>query len=463
MMLMFVSRVSWHHILSFGILAIALAWAEPSCRAAENIAEPALQFPSPREPALLASMETPEGSATETKPELTDIPASDAIDSTAPNELTEVIQERHPNGTIRLERHVMQDANDNFLNHGSWVMFNDRGHETARGEYRQGKRTGIWVRTHVSVRELDLGLAPNAAQFTPPFLSVAQFTDGELNGSWAVLDSRERKMVMLNYAQGRRDGKSVWYSPGGAVWREIEYKLGVRDGEFVEYAVDRSPAKHYTYVAGSRIEQQIEWYSRGVKKLEAAVLHTPEYAGTIDDWWAGSSRELPIEQQRVGRASVSLQVVGMRHGAWRVWHPNGQPAASGKFENDAPVGPFTWWHTNGQMACEGQYERAQPVGRWVWWHANGQRESQGTFATGVQTGRWLWWDAQGQVAKSASFAEDGAGLQMSLRPEGVVPPVVDVDTSPTTPLVSGSQSAKNRPTPASTFPAASRATPAVWR
>ena len=367
-------------------------------------------------------------SAPELVPPITALPP---LSAEADN--SDVIQARHPNGKIRLERQVTQDANDNFVNHGSWVMFNDRDQETARGEYRLGKRHGNWVRTHVTLRELDLTLPPNAAQFTPPFLSVAQFVEGELHGPWTVIDANDRKVMSLNYAVGKREGRNEWFYPNGSPWREIEYKQGVRAGQLTEWSPDRSVAKQYRYLAGQRIVQQTEWHAKGVKKLAASYLQTPEYAGTVDDWWAGSSRELPIEQRRQGSGpAISLQaVVGMRHGGFQGWHANGQPAITGQFEQDQPVGQFKWWYANGQQACVGQYERSQPCGHWVWWHANGQKESQGSFIVGGQQGKWLWWDSEGRVAKSALFDDASSGLQLALRPEGLRAPQIDIDPAST--------------------------------
>ncbi|MBS0211433.1 MAG: hypothetical protein JSS27_21030 [Planctomycetes bacterium] len=363
--------------------------------------------------------------------------------SGGPARSTEFVQERHPNGKIRVEREVTQDANDNFVNHGVWTMFNDRGEETARGEYRLGKRHGNWQRSHVALRELDLPFAPNAAGFKGPFLSTAQFQDGLLDGVWLITDLEDRKVVELHYSGDRRDGKCTWYFPNGNVWREVAYKQGVRDGQFVEYAGDGSVAKQYQYTDGARVVVQVEWYKKGQKKLEVDTLQPPEFAGTVDDWWAGSSRELAADLQRQS-APVTIKVVGVRHGGWKLWHASGQLAASGQFEHDRPVGKFEWVHANGQQACRGEYVQGQPVGVWTWWHANGSKEANGSLQTGSQIGKWLWWDDEGRVVKSAQFTDSQSGLQLTLLPEGIQPPAADIDAAET---------AAKRPTRTASTPA----------
>ena len=55
---------------------------------------------------------------------------------TVSNGHPEVIKERYPSGEVKIEREVTQDAGGNYLNHGAWKMFDERGNLVAQGEYR---------------------------------------------------------------------------------------------------------------------------------------------------------------------------------------------------------------------------------------------------------------------------------------------------------------------------------------
>ncbi len=70
-----------------------------------------------------------------------------------PTSETEVIKERYPNGSVKIEREVTQDDDGNYVNHGMFKTFDERGNLTAQGEYRNGKRQGTWIRWYRSVAE----------------------------------------------------------------------------------------------------------------------------------------------------------------------------------------------------------------------------------------------------------------------------------------------------------------------
>src|SRR5215469_2449125 len=102
----------------------------------------------------------------------------------------EVIRERFPNGSIRIEREVTQDADGNYVNHGSWKMFDERGTILAEGHYRNGERDGTWNRWY-RVKEAELFTKVPYSQFTGPFVSQASFRNGKLHGKWAIYDSKQ--------------------------------------------------------------------------------------------------------------------------------------------------------------------------------------------------------------------------------------------------------------------------------
>lgn len=58
----------------------------------------------------------------------------------------EIVRERYSNSQIKTERHVTQDTNGNYINHGSWVRFDERGRMVGGGDYKLGLREGKWTR-----------------------------------------------------------------------------------------------------------------------------------------------------------------------------------------------------------------------------------------------------------------------------------------------------------------------------
>src|SRR5262245_23466688 len=65
------------------------------------------------------------------------------------NTANEVIRERHANSAVKVERHVTQDAEGNYYNHGLWTQWDEKSRLVGSGEYRYGKRQGRWLRWYV--------------------------------------------------------------------------------------------------------------------------------------------------------------------------------------------------------------------------------------------------------------------------------------------------------------------------
>src|SRR5262245_30634896 len=77
----------------------------------------------------------------------------------------EVIKERFPGGAVKIEREVTQDAQGNYINHGTWKMWDQKGNVVAQGQYDRGNRTGEWIRWYRSVTEAELLSKPPYQQF----------------------------------------------------------------------------------------------------------------------------------------------------------------------------------------------------------------------------------------------------------------------------------------------------------
>ena len=58
----------------------------------------------------------------------------------------EVVRERYPNTHVKIERETTLDSHGNYVNHGSWKMWDTAGNVVAEGQYNMGKRSGQWTR-----------------------------------------------------------------------------------------------------------------------------------------------------------------------------------------------------------------------------------------------------------------------------------------------------------------------------
>jgi antitoxin component YwqK of YwqJK toxin-antitoxin module len=323
-----------------------------------------------------------------------------AIDSEKPSDSdsprTEIIRERYPSTAIKVERHVAQDSEGNYYNHGLYTHFDEKGRVIGTGEYREGKRQGKWQRWFAP-NEGPMFTGPMFKDFQGPFASEVSYLDDQIHGVWRVFDGKGRKASEWEFANGKPNGKSIWYYPSGKVRREIVYKEGEIDGEAIEWSLEGKIIQRDKYINGRRLAIQTDWYAPGQKRAEGWTLFARDLTKPNYNWWDGVTTITVTGKDGVNQ----------RHGEWTWWHKNGQKQMEGRYIEDKPVGKFVWWYSNGQKQLEGEYVDGKQQGKFVWWHENGQKQLEGTYENGVQIGKWIRWSTEGKVAEVGDFGADG--------------------------------------------------------
>lgn len=314
---------------------------------------------------------------------------------------SEVVRERHPDGRVAIERHVALDENQNYVNHGPWTSYDATGAKLVTGQYKHGKPHGMWTRWHRGHETALLQELPYN-QFKPPFVSQATFRDGDLDGAWAIYDASQQKISEINFARGRRNGPAVWWYPNGGKMRELGFVDNDLEGEATFYRSNGQVARRERYERGRKVEKVTQKYPEGGIESEGLYRFPKIQMVSNDNWW------------QMELASFEIQGEGMKEGEWTVYFPNGQKRLVGVFQNDLPVGRFTWWHETGQRALAGQYDQdGAKRGEWTWWHPNGMRMSHGSFRLDSPRGMWASWDNEGNLLRRIESFE-AAGDRESL-------------------------------------------------
>lgn len=343
------------------------------------------------EPAPLEiAMQTQEGILGALEAEDAPIEKAEA-DGPTPHEV-EVIRERFPNRTIKIEREVTQDQEGNYVNHGSWKQWDERGNLIAEGRYDMGARTGRWTKWH-NRDSSDLFATVPFSQARPPFISQATFDSDLLHGDWTIYDVNQQRLSRITFRNGLRHGPATLWLPTGQIIRQMTYVNGELDGDVFEAGKDGKLVKTATFQNGRRFAEKVTYFkgSRN-KETQAQYLFAKLVPKTHDDFWL--ARFADFEQ--IGKDE--------RHGLWVTWYENGQIQVQGEYRNDLPVGKFTWWHSNGQKYAEGEFVDGQQHGPWQWWHKNGQKWTAGEFNHGEQTGEWSSWTESGRLDQQASYS-----------------------------------------------------------
>jgi len=346
-----------------------------------------------------------------------DLPATAA----APERELELITERFPNGAVKIERQVAQDAEGNYVNHGQYTEYDTRGKIRRAGEFRDGRQHGKWTR-HFQAGECSLFSGSIEKQFPGPFVSEATFEDGKLHGAWTIRSAAGQKIIEWSFDQGVRHGKSTWWHPRGEVRREVAYHQGEPDGDLIEWAPDGKAILRVTFLKGRQLHHDVQTYPTGRTSYEGDYLLPPSVSVPAYDWWEGTAKSIPV-----GTTGPK-----QKHGRWIGYYANGFKKVTGAYEFDVPVGKFTWWYENGQKQAEGEYIEGREHGRWITWHPNGQKESEGEYTDGVVSGVWMRWLTNGKKVEVFDYsleAESGATSD-----EEPVPPPRPVEPEEPAPL-----------------------------
>ncbi len=321
----------------------------------------------------------------------------DDADDTSAEPQVELIQERYPNGNIRVQRYVTLDPDGNYVNHGAFVQYSQAGKKTGAGEFYLGRHHGTWVRWYEANEGSLLGTTVHK-QFQQPFVSEVQLHDGELHGTWTVYDARRLKVSVWNFEHGKRHGKSVWMYPNGQRAREVDYQNGVIHGKSLAWNMKDQLTDDETYITGRRLAKTTYWHSPGKKRVEGDTLFAKQPIESQYDWWNAN-----IVFANAADAGV-----------------------------DEKSGPWTWWYANGQKFCEGAFADNAPVGKWVFWHENGQKQTEGSYLAGKQVGRWTTWAKDGvlvnvETRQLTEATDEGDSLPVDEYEEA--PPVTADDES----------------------------------
>lgn len=336
--------------------------------------------------------DAPRGPAARLTPEdSVPTPTLSPVDGTHSSE-NEVVRERYPNRRVKVERQVTQDEHDNYVNHGTWKMWDPQGNLIVEGEYRFGQRHGTWSRWY-RPNETKLLSTPPFDQFHGPFISQASFVDGKLDGRWIIYDTKQRKICDWEFANGRRHGTSAWWYSNGKKMRQIAYVDGEINGLLQEWNRSGEVVTEDKYDHGRRLAMKTETFKNGQKQSEGLVLHARLVVKDVDNW------------ENCTIATYTQEGEDEKHGSWITWFVNGQRKVHGEYRHNKPVNAFVWWHDNGQKSLQAFYEHGKQHGTWTWWHENGQKSIQGNYGHGAPTGRWTWWHQTGKVAQRADFTD----------------------------------------------------------
>ncbi|MBL8891683.1 MAG: hypothetical protein JNL67_17010 [Planctomycetaceae bacterium] len=305
----------------------------------------------------------------------------------------ELLTQRYANGQVMIEREVALDQHGNYMNDGSWKMYDMDQQLMGSGRFQNGQMIGLWRRTHLEPNHPWLS-STEFRGFQSPFHSSAEFVDGKLEGVWLIKDNQDRKVVELNYKAGRRNGSGTWWHPNGEVRRKLSFQDDVLHGAWQEWNADKQLIHENWFVEGQRIDKQVNNFAADRPESEVSFLEAKLILAETDDWWNARLAAYQPSGERIQTGPV------------KAWYDNGQRHMAGYYKDGKRHGEFAWWHDNGHRKLIASYDQGQRIGKWIWWHENGIKAAEGSFKDDAAIGQWTAWNDVGEITSQRILGTD---------------------------------------------------------
>lgn len=317
------------------------------------------------------------------------------FDETEPPSMMEVagdvetIRERFKSGKVRIEKNVVLDKDGNFVNHGMFTEWNEKGELVQTGTYKNGERDGAWIKIFTSAQSK---LFENSAsnKFKSPFQTTVDFSNGEMNGIWTITDASDNLVCHISLDKGLRNGRSIWSIPSSNSVCEADYENGVLNGQYIEREAGGKLIKQLDYSSGCVRQVVRETFPNKQPKSEVNVLSSKAKLVSKDSF------------ETLTFASYVPDGEPVRDGQFVHYHSNGTIRTKGMFKLGEVTGNFEVWHANGERECVGTFQNGKQVGKWTWWHDNGMRKSSGQYENDLLQGEMLAWDTNGKRVKATT-------------------------------------------------------------
>lgn len=306
----------------------------------------------------------------------------------------ELVRDRFPSGKPRVERRVALDAKGNYVNHGDYREFSEKGDLLVTGSYQHGQRTGVWAKILLGNESQLLKTYP-FTKLRPPFTSSVEFETDQMQGVWVISDRDKRVACQIELQHGQRHGTMTFYHPNGQVYLQSTYANGVLEGPSLEKNQDGKVVRDELYTAGRKQVVETDHFNNKSVKSVMRMLTAAQQVAQPDNW--------------ISTTLASYSTVGEKtlHGEFITYHENGQVATKGNYDNGQLHGIYESWFRNGELSASGGYDHGKQNGQWTWRHANGMKRAVASYEKGEPQGEIRAWDEQGKTLTAKSASSEG--------------------------------------------------------
>lgn len=253
------------------------------------------------------------------------------------------------------------------------VFYYENGNKSSEGNMIGGKPDGYWKTYHENGTLKSEGNRKN-------FL---------LDSTWNFYDEAGKKVLVINYKVGKKDGLRITFRDKEIVAENFE--ADIKQGLTTYYYPDSTIYKTTNFVDGREDGLSKEFGEDG-----RVVTLTTYKKGYV------------VSRERINK----LDAEGKKQGLWKFFHDNGMVSLEGKYTNDMKNGYFKTYDESGKLIAttkwvdgEEQKDAAELVRLELAkdYYPDGQVMTMQTFRNGLAQGVRRDFDEEGNVVSGAFF------------------------------------------------------------
>lgn len=175
---------------------------------------------------------------------------------------------------------------ENNLPVGRWKYFYDNGFEESEGAYKNGNMDGKWIKyldpegivTRLRYdKKIPQDSTPDLQLLKNKIWEIQNFQDGVREGEkiYYAYYSIDKPKGIINYKNGKLDGKSIRYYDNGIIYYEQNYKEGELEGYERFYHYNGQLKQEGKFVQG-KASGEFKLYSETGELIKRSVDKRPE-------------------------------------------------------------------------------------------------------------------------------------------------------------------------------------------
>ncbi len=257
-----------------------------------------------------------------------------------------------------------------FKKHGKWIYYHQGAPDQimAEGIYQNGIKNSIWKYYYKNGILASEGMFKNNQKLNK-WAEYYENSQIKSTANYTILEGSEEEPAKLKTSI---EGIMLTYYENGEVWKEEEFRQGVKKGRTQEF-----------YSSGQL--KEVSWYENNIRN------------GKLNAWWPDGKLEM--------EGFIDL---GKKTGKWQIYHTNGNLQVYYIYKNNVKHGYSKEYYPDGQLKTRGRYHNNQKNGIWVDYYAEGGLKFKGRYRIGKKHGRCYFYNEDGEkIMELSGLYKDG--------------------------------------------------------